>query len=149
MTTTGWLRTQGIMMLAVTLIVGVLLGVAVERVRIVREANRPRPFEGFRPNRNPLPPSFDELGLTNEQRTQLTEIFESRRDRTDSLMRTMIPQLRAHMESIRDEIAQILTPEQMDQFDEMEAARGRRGGRRDGFPAGMRRGFGGGRDGKQ
>ena len=79
MTTNGRLRTQGIMMLAVTLIVGVLLGVAVERVRIVREANRPRPFEGFRPNRDPLPSFFEELGLTGEQRTQLTEIFESRR----------------------------------------------------------------------
>ncbi len=148
MTTTGRLKTQGIMMLAVTLIVGVLIGIAVERVRVVREANQPRSFEGFRPNRRVLPPFFDELGLTDEQRTRLTAVFESRRDGTDSIMRQMIPELRSHMESIRDEIAAILTPEQMERFDELEAARGRRGGRRDAFPPGMRRGFGG-RDGKK
>lgn len=149
MTTIGRLRTQGIMMLAVTLIVGVLLGVAVERVRVVREANRPRPFEGFRPTRNPLPRNFDELGLTDEQRTQLTAIFESRRDHTDSIMQQVLPELRAHMDSIHGEIAEILTPEQMERFEEMEAARGRRGGRRDGFPPGTRGGSGPGRDGRR
>ncbi len=148
MTTTGRLKTQGIMMLAVSLIVGVLTGIAVERVRVVREANRPRAFEGFRPSRRVLPPFFDELRLTDEQRAQLTAVFESRRDGTDSIMRQMIPELRSYMQSIRDEIAEILTPDQLERFDELEATRGRRGDRRGGFPPGMRRGFGG-RDGKK
>ena len=124
-------------MLAVALGVGVLVGVAGERLRSAGSAPE-APFE--RPdrfNRGDLPRPFQQLGLSDEQREQIAAVMESRRARTDSLMRELLTPLGAEMDSVRSAIAEILTPEQLADlnaaFDSSGPPRGfggiRRGGR--------------------
>ncbi len=104
-------------MLAVTLAVGVLVGVAGERLRSAASAPEP-PFERTdRFNRGGggggLPPPFQQLGLSDEQRQQIVAVMESRRARTESLMRELLTPLAAEMDSVRSAIAEILTTEQL------------------------------------
>ncbi len=147
MDTAARLRLQGMAMLAVTLGVGVLAGVAGERLRSAASAPEP-PFElADRFNRGgvggggSLPRPFQRLGLSDEQREQITAVMESRRARTDSLMQELLTPLGAEMDSVRAAIAEILTPEQLA---DLNAALDSLGPRR-GF-GGMRRG---GRSGRR
>ena len=79
--------------------------------------------------------------MTDSQRTQIETIFRSRRERTDSIMRDIMPQIRFHIDDVREGIADILTAEQLEQLDrEFAAMRMRRGD-----PQGARRRFRGGR----
>lgn len=117
METAARLRLQGMAMLAVTLAVGVLVGVAGERLRSAASAPEP-PFE--RTDRfdrggggGGLPPPFQQLGLSDEQRQQIVAVMESRRARTESLMRELLTPLAAEMDSVRSAIAEILTTEQL------------------------------------
>ncbi|MCH8936903.1 MAG: hypothetical protein IIB90_14365, partial [Gemmatimonadetes bacterium] len=85
---------------------------------------------GFVRDSGLLPPPLERIGLTETQRAQIEEILLSRRNRTDSIMRVVLPQIRFHIENVRSEIAGILTPEQLDQLDkEFEAMRLRHGDR--------------------
>ncbi len=92
-----------------------------------------RPFrEGW------LPPLFENLGLTADQRTQIIDIMEQGRPRTDQILREMLPRLRTVTDSIHEQVRAVLTPEQLVQFDSLMSdmrpgpRRGRRGlGRRD------------------
>ncbi len=125
------LRLQGMAMLAVALVVGALVGVAGERVRSATTAPQPRFERGVRPGRGVLPRPFQELDLTDEQRDQITAVMESRRSRTESLMRELLLPLRTEMDSVRSAIAEILTPEQLTKLNETFDS------------LGTRRGFGG------
>lgn len=132
-------------MLAVTLAVGVLVGVTGERLRSAASPPQP-PFE--RPDRfdrggggGALPPPFQQLGLSDEQREQIAAVMESRRARTESLMQELLTPLAAEMDSVRSAIAEILTPAQLA---DLNAAFDSSGPRR-GF-GGMRRG---GRSGRR
>ncbi len=145
METAARLRLQGMAMLAVSLGVGVLAGVAGERLRSAASTPEP-PFERFdRFNRGGggrgggggLPPPFQQLGLSDEQREQIAAVMESRRARTESLMQELLTPLAAEMDSVRSAIAEILTPAQLADlnaaFDSSGPLRGfggmRRGGR--------------------
>ena len=121
------LRFQAVGLLAISLMVGILVGVTGERLRVTqREPDR----RGFVRDSGLLPPPLERIGLTEIQRAQIEEIFQSRRNRTDSIMRVVLPQIRFHIEDVRSAIAGILTPEQLDQLDkEFEAMRLRRGDR--------------------
>jgi len=68
--------------------------------------------------------------LTEEQRSRIEAIFERGRPLTDSIMREVMPLLAAINDSIRWEIRDILTPEQVEQ---LEQEYERRGGRREDF----------------
>jgi hypothetical protein len=107
--------------------VGILVGVTGERLRVTqREPDR----QGFVRDSGLLPHPLERIGLTETQRAQIEDVFQSRRNRTDSIMRVVLPQIRFHIEDVRSEIAGILTPEQLDQLDkEFEAMRLRRGDR--------------------
>ena len=121
------LRFQAVGLLAVALVVGVLVGVAGERLRVTQSEPDRR---GFVRDSGLLPPPLEQIGLTQTQRAQIEEILLSRRNRTDSIMRVVLPQIRFHIENVRSEIADILTPEQLDQLDkDFEAMRLRRGDR--------------------
>ena len=121
------LRFQAIGLLAIALVVGVLVGVAGERLRVTQSEPGRR---GFVRDSGLLPPPLGQIGLTQTQRAQIEEILLSRRNRTDSIMRVVLPQIRFHIENVRSEIAGILAPEQLDQLNkEFEAMRLRHGDR--------------------
>ncbi len=132
----GRIKLQGIALLFLALVVGILAGAAGERLRATREEPG-RPFARgpgmFRPGE--LPPWYEELDLTPEQREKITEILEQTRPLTDSIMREMLPRIRAVTDSIRAEIGSLLTPEQREKLDDLEERfRRRRGFRRGGRP---------------
>jgi len=117
---------QGFLLVAVVFIAGLLVGSAFERVRV----SRARPMRSSMENRGPVPWPFARLDLTEEQRSRIEAIFERGRPLTDSIMREVMPLLAAINDSIRWEIRDILTPEQVEQ---LEQEYERRGGRREDF----------------
>ncbi len=132
------LRLEAIGLLAIALAVGVLLGVTGERLRVARSVPEP---SDFRRDSGRFPSLLGRIDMTDSQRTQIEAIFRSRRERTDSIMRDIMPQIRFHIDDVREGIADILTAEQLEHLDrEFEAMRLRRGD-----PLGERRGFRGGR----
>ncbi len=72
---------------------------------------------GPRMGRDGLPPGFDRLDLSAEQKQRVTEILERTRPRTDSILRQAMPRLRAITDSTRAEIHAVLTPAQRDQLE--------------------------------
>ena len=140
------LRLEAISLLVMALAVGVLAGVAGERWRVSRqvpEQSESRRDSGF------LPSPFDRIGLTEDQQERIERILQSRRDRTDSIMRDMLPRIHGHVDDVRSEISDILTEEQLELLDrEFDSRRGRGGdssGRRDYWRGGRRRPPEGGR----
>ncbi len=127
----GRIRLQGIVLLAVAVVVGALAGAAGERVRASRVGAPPgefmRPPGGFRG-------LFDRLDLSEAQREQIEQIFRESRPLTDSLMNAWMPRVRVVMDSVQQRVRNVLTAQQREQLDEMELfRRGRRfgpGGRR-------------------
>ena len=117
---------QGLVLVLVVFAAGLLTGGAIERVR----TSRARPMRQFMENRGQVPWPFARLDLTEEQQTRIAAIFESGRPLTDSIMREVMPRLRSINDSIREEIGNILTPEQVEQ---LEQEYERRGGRREDF----------------
>ncbi|MFC1639372.1 Spy/CpxP family protein refolding chaperone [Gemmatimonadota bacterium] len=107
------LRIQGAVLVTLIFTVGVLAGGAVERIR----ASREKPMRPFR-QMGELPRPFERLGLTDEQRTQITAIFERGRPQTDSVLQELMPHLQAINDSIHAEIRNILTPEQAELLNE-------------------------------
>ena len=107
------LRIQGAVLIIVIFVVGVLAGGAAERIR----ASREKPMRPFR-QPGELPRPFAHLGLTDEQREQISEIFESSRPRADSVLQELMPHLRQINDSIQAEIRDVLTPEQVEMLDE-------------------------------
>ncbi len=159
----GRIRAKGLSLLAVTFAVGLLAGIAAERSL----ASRRTPDFPFRPpggaeartgpgamrswGAGGLPRMFEELDLTEEQRTEIAAILERWRPRTEAFMEEMMPRLRATSDSARAEIRAVLTTEQVAQLDSItDNMRARRGFGRRGFP-GAREGRGGrgGRGGRR
>jgi len=121
------LRIQGAVLIALVFLVGVLAGGAGERIR----ASRRRPPPPFR-EMGELPPPFAHLNLTEEQRAEISAIFESGRPRTDSVLQELMPRLQAIHESIEAQIREVLTPEQAAKLEEESERRGLRPGGMDG-----------------
>ncbi len=119
------LRIQGAVLIIVIFVVGVLAGGAGERIR----ASCERPMGSFRQS-GELPRPFGRLGLTEEQQTEIFEIFEIFGPRADSILHELMPRLRAISDSIHDQVDEILTPEQREMLDEAFERRGE-------FPRGM------------
>jgi Spy/CpxP family protein refolding chaperone len=129
------LRIQGAVLITLIFSVGVLAGGAVERIR----ASREKPMRPMR-QMGELPRPFERLGLTNEQRTEITRIFDRGRPQTDSVLQQLMPHLQAINDSIHAEIRNILTPEQVELLNEtfggpgMWPGRGMDGRRKPPFP---------------
>ena len=63
------------------------------------------------------------LNLTPGQSTQVAAIFEAKRQKIDALQTEMRPKFEEVRSSTRTEIRQLLSPEQQQKFDAMNAAR--------------------------
>jgi Spy/CpxP family protein refolding chaperone len=136
----GRVRTRGIVVLILAFVAGGIVGVAAERVRVVRSASE-RPFArgpGARPPRpGELPRFYEQLDLSRAQEDSMRAILERARPRADSLMRQTLPLLRMYRDSIQQELRSVLTEEQRVQLDREMAARGQgRGARRRPFGPG-------------
>ena len=110
----GRVRLQGILLLVVVFVIGVLVGTALERVR---EA-RPAPPPPFRPASSP-PGWRKQFRLTDEQDRRIHQILERGRPRTDAILDQFLPRLRAVTDSIRAELRVVLTPDQQREFDRL------------------------------
>ncbi|MGD2154694.1 MAG: hypothetical protein PVG79_15600 [Gemmatimonadales bacterium] len=128
----GRIRAQGVAILVLTFVVGVLVGFAGERVRSARRAVPPAvppemgPATPDRFRQGNLPAMFRELNLTPQQVRQIAAIMEDGRPRSDAVLREMLPRLRAVTDSIRQEIRGVLTAEQAAAWDSLEMRMGRR-----------------------
>ncbi len=111
---------QGLFLITVVFVAGLLVGGAIERVRVSRTG----PMRPFMENRGPIPGPFGRLDLTEEQRDRIVAIFDAGRPLTDSIMQEVMPLLTAINDSIRNEIRDILTPEQLAQLEREFERRG-------------------------
>jgi hypothetical protein len=125
-------RRHGLLLLAVVFLLGLVCGAAVFATvdRIIDIRQPPRPPEG--PDRH-LGRLARELDLDEDQKQRMREILGESRLRMHAVMR-----------ETREELRQVLRPDQLEKFDELQrrrpfGPRGRRGlrergGRRDGPP---------------
>jgi Spy/CpxP family protein refolding chaperone len=111
---------QGLFLAAVVFAAGLLVGGAIERVRVSRTRPMPPPME----DHGPVPWPFARLDLTQEQRDSIAAIFDAGRPLTDSIMREVMPRLTAINDSIRNEIRKVLTPDQLSQLEREFERRG-------------------------
>lgn len=145
MESVGRLRLQGLLVLAVAMLVGGVVGGTVERMRAAARAPEVAPPwarggpDGRGGPRRPgfdrgegLPGFFGELNLTAEQRDEIRDVFEAQRPFSDSVMRSAFDQIEAIRESVRAEINSILTPEQRTLLEDRMGDRLPFGGRFDG-----------------
>ena len=160
----GGARAQAILLLALAFLAGAVAGGAAERVAIRRQWDRLRPAMArggtmgqgfFRGSRNGPGGStaggpggagfYEQLGLSDAQRTQIDAIVGKRRSRIDSVMKQSGGVMRAAMDSTRTEIDAVLTPAQRTQADALRALRraGRGGRGFGGVPGDSSRGRGG------
>lgn len=119
----GRVRAQGIVIVLVMFAVGVLAGIAIERVRIARSAPpQSPPFGMGQPwPEGHLPMMFRELDLTPDQRERIAAILRESRPRTDEILRRMLPRLRAVTDSVRHQVREVLTVEQAARLDSLTA----------------------------
>ncbi len=130
------LRRQGALLLIAVFALGGLLGVTGARVLEAQgqAQERGKRAEGHR--QDWLPPHFERLGLTEEQRDETRAIMERYRPSVAAIMADMGPRFRAVMDSAHDEISAILTPEQRETLDSMRQAMEDRAGRHGLSPGG-------------
>ena len=127
----GRARFQGLTLLAVAFLVGVLAGFAGDRMFMMREDRWPPPHRGGPhgpPPHHGLPEILDRLDLTARQRTRIDSLLEAGRPRADAVMRQMMPRLRAVSDSLNRSIREVLNPEQRVSFDRYLESRRRFGG---------------------
>ncbi len=116
---TRWL---GFGLLLATFLVGALAGAATIRVVSAREptAAQRRDRDDARGQRNSL---LDRLDLTAAQRAQADSILERRHAQLDAFWKDHGPWMRAVVDSTRQEIRAILTPEQRQKEERIRAER--------------------------
>lgn len=119
-------RAMGLLMLAVIFAVGAMTGAATMRVA---NGDRTEPREEVE-SRERRPSLWDRLELTPEQRTQVDNIMERRRDEVQAFWNQHGPQLRAVMDSARADVRDVLTPEQRALEEEFFAERRKHYGER-------------------
>jgi Spy/CpxP family protein refolding chaperone len=123
----GRVRAQGLALLLLAFVVGILGGMALERLRTARRAPRPpAEWPGMRPGMSVMPAIFERLNLSEEQRARIEHIMRESRPLTDSVLQASLPRLRAIRDSVWVEIRAVLTPEQQERFDAFERRRGDR-----------------------
>jgi hypothetical protein len=115
----GRLRVQGLVLLAIVFGVGLFSGVAGDRMlrRQRRSSFPPLPPRGA--SAADLPFYFERLALSSDQRARITGILRGSRPVTDSIMESTLPRLRTVMDSVRQEIREVLTAEQRSQLDSL------------------------------
>lgn len=104
-------------------VVGFLTGALA--MNIYRERQRPPRLGG----RGGFEQMLDRLNLTQDQRTQVGDIFEDARKQLAELRRVSEPKFREVRKSADERLQSVLTPEQWEQFQQMTNGRGRPYGR--------------------
>ncbi len=127
----GRARMQGVTLLLVAFVVGVLAGIAGDRVVTSRPPDRPGPHGGPGPGGGPprerrLPPPLEDMNLSAAQRAAAESLIALARPRNRAIMDEVIPRLRVVSDSLQLQVRALLTPEQQARFD--AAVRERRGG---------------------
>lgn len=82
----------------------------------------------------------DELNLSNQQRTNITQIVKTSQERMNELMKEMQPRIHREFTSVNDEIKEQLTGDQKAEFEKIMSKRGGRGGFGPGRGGGWRNG---------
>ena len=133
----GRIRLRGLALLVIAFVTGGLAGAAVEHLR-TPDPSPPGPTAGPRRVAPPMatgpedtvPPVFEQLDLTEDQREEILRILRESRTMTDSLLAPVMPRLRAVTDSVRREIRDVLSPEQRERLErEFPAFRGAPGPR--------------------
>lgn len=91
----------------------------------------------YRARQRPLRPGgrggfeqmLDRLNLTQDQKTQVGQIFDEARNQLDELRRGSEPKFREVRKNTDERLQSVLTPEQWEQFQQMTSRRGRPYGR--------------------
>lgn len=110
----GRARVQGLALLVIAFLVGVLAGVASERLLALSAHGGP---PGPHPAGHRLPYGLGRYDLTAWQRDSIYALIERSGPRTQSLLAEVLPRLREHGDSLRTSIRSVLTPEQRRRFD--------------------------------
>ncbi len=110
----GRARMQGLILLVLAFLVGVLAGVAGDRLMSRPRPPEPRP-EGPR-GRERLPKVLEDMDLTPAQRSAIDSILASGRPRNEAIMREVLPRLLAVSDSLHQGIRAVLTPAQVAEF---------------------------------
>jgi hypothetical protein len=121
----GRARLQGLTLLVVVFLVGVLAGAAGDRLLL-----RPRPSEQRPPEQRPpepregqrLPKVLEDMDLTPVQRAAIDSILASGRPRNEAIMNEVLPRLRAVSDSLQQGIRAVLTPAQAAEFNAYQRA---------------------------
>jgi hypothetical protein len=139
----GRARAQGLTLLLLTFVVGILAGAAGDRL-----LSRPRPPV---PAPAPAPPGpvagprlprvLEEMDLSPAQRTAIDSILAAGRPRAEAIMNEALPRLRAVGDSLQKSVRAVLTPAQVAAFDAyVKSHRGGMMGPPPGMPGGERLG---------
>lgn len=115
-------RTRVTLLLAITFLAGLAAGVAVDRQFLSQrghEASK-QAQEDHRRDRgvrgSTIERFADELGLTEEQRSEIDPILEETRERMSELFEPVRPMYRDLVDSTRARIEAVLTPEQVTEY---------------------------------
>ena len=111
-------RWQALVALAGLFVLGVVSGGLGAHLYYARALDRPPdppPFFG-----GPVGPRLERhLELTAEQRQQLGEILDQSHREAEALRRDLAPRMREVMERSEQRIRELLTPEQLERFEEL------------------------------
>ena len=122
-------RFQGLAILAGVFVAGVLGGAAIEHLRTPASVTVVAPPAPVVPTQDVItnmklagmgvPVMYEALGLSDGQRDQIRGIMDANRPRTDSLLRSTWPALRAVLDTVQHQVEQVLTPDQRAQLSAM------------------------------
>ncbi|MDX1623639.1 MAG: hypothetical protein R3199_06630 [Gemmatimonadota bacterium] len=116
----GRIRAKGLALLAVVFVAGALAGAALDRWWTASTAPPSEDIPvGPMVRDGRLPPAFERIDLTDEQRERIEAILATWQPRVDSLLGTTLPALRAVTDSVRQEVEAVLTPEQRERLAEL------------------------------
>ena len=113
-------RTFAIVTVIIAFIAGLLIGVVGDRFYSFRHRDRAG-MRGSRFMTQRIVSYFDrQLHLSAQQKEQVTQILEARRQRISAITAAARPQIRREIDEGNAEIEKLLTPEQRVKFNEMK-----------------------------
>jgi len=119
----GRARMQGLVLLVVVLLAGVLAGAAGDRLLSRGDGPARHGPPRFGPPHGPpgpgrgLPEILDRIDLSDAQRDAVDSLLRAYRPRSEAILRTVLPQLRAQSDSLRAAVRSLLSPAQQRAFD--------------------------------
>ncbi len=120
-----------LLIVALTFIAGAGTGAGLHASFAPRGPRHPGPGKGSKLHR--LPPPFEELELTAEQRKQVEALVEKFHPRFEALFQESFPRVRALRDEMDAELLPLLTEEQRARFEALKKNRPERPGGPPGF----------------